>query len=72
MNLSSCPICKQELKIKEVHCDRCKVTYRGDFAGSWLAAFSESQLEFIKLFLLVQGVRKLVTKNDKRQGVRAA
>ncbi len=55
MNLSSCPICKQELKIKEVHCDRCKVTYRGDFAGSWLAAFSESQLEFIKLFLLVQG-----------------
>lgn len=55
MNLTSCPICKHELKIKEVSCERCKVTFRGDFEGSWLAAFSESQLEFIKLFLLVQG-----------------
>lgn len=55
MNLSSCPICKHELKIAEFHCERCKVSFRGSFESSWLAAFSESQLEFIKLFLLVQG-----------------
>ncbi|PKN73877.1 MAG: hypothetical protein CVU50_01455 [Candidatus Cloacimonetes bacterium HGW-Cloacimonetes-3] len=55
MNLSSCPICKHELKIREVSCERCKITYKGDFDTSWLAAFSDSQLEFIKLFLLVQG-----------------
>lgn len=60
MNLASCPICKHELKIKEVSCERCNVTYRGDFESSWLAAFSESQLEFIKLFLLVQGNLKEV------------
>lgn len=55
MNLSSCPICKHELKIKELHCEHCKVSFSGSFDSSWLSAFSESQLEFIKLFLLVQG-----------------
>lgn len=55
MNLSSCPICKHELKIKELHCEKCNVSYKGSFENSWLASFSDSQLEFIKLFLLVQG-----------------
>ena len=55
MNLSSCPICKHELKIKEFHCEHCNISYKGNFESSWLAAFSESQLEFIKLFILVQG-----------------
>jgi len=55
MNITSCPICKQELKIRELHCERCQVSYKGNFESSWLAAFSENQLEFIKLFLLVQG-----------------
>ncbi|MDY0152429.1 MAG: DUF2089 family protein [Candidatus Cloacimonas sp.] len=55
MNLSSCPICKHDLKIKEVYCEHCEVSYTGNFESSWLAAFSASQLEFIKLFLLVQG-----------------
>jgi len=55
MNLSSCPICKHELRIKELHCEKCRISFNGNFENSWLAAFSESQLEFIKLFLLVQG-----------------
>jgi hypothetical protein len=55
MNLSACPICKHELKIKELHCEKCNVSFKGSFENSWLASFSDSQLEFIKLFLLVQG-----------------
>lgn len=55
MELASCPICKHDLKIREYHCEHCKVSYTGDFENSWLAAFDSSQLEFIKLFLLVQG-----------------
>ncbi|MDD2228771.1 MAG: DUF2089 family protein [Candidatus Cloacimonetes bacterium] len=55
MILSSCPICKHELKIKEASCERCGISYKGNFETSWLAAFSENQLEFIKLFILVQG-----------------
>jgi len=55
MNITSCPICKHELKIRELHCESCQVSYKGNFESSWLAAFSDSQLEFIKLFLLVQG-----------------
>ncbi len=55
MKITSCPICKHELKIRELHCESCQVSYKGNFENSWLAAFSESQLEFIKLFLLVQG-----------------
>ena len=55
MNLSACPICKHELIIKELHCTKCNVSFTGSFEHSWLASFSESQVEFIKLFLLVQG-----------------
>ncbi len=55
MNLSSCPICKQELKIIQLHCPKCQIYFKGSFENSWLASFNESQLEFIKLFLLVQG-----------------
>lgn len=55
MNLATCPVCKQKLKIREYHCEHCNVSFKGDFESSWLAAFSTAQLEFIKLFLLVQG-----------------
>lgn len=62
MNLTNCPICSEKLKIKEYHCESCKVSFKGDFAQSWLDGFSEAQLEFIKLFILVQGNLKELQK----------
>ena len=55
MILATCPICKRELKIRELHCPHCEVSIRGNFENSWLAELNASQLEFVRLFLLVQG-----------------
>jgi hypothetical protein len=55
MNLTNCPICKGELKIKVLHCPHCEISFQGDFENNWLAELDAGQLEFIRLFLLVQG-----------------
>lgn len=62
MNLANCPICHKELHVREYHCPACAVSFKGDFSRSWLEGFSASQLEFIKLFLLVQGNLKELQK----------
>lgn len=62
MNLVNCPICHKELLIREYHCPACDVSYQGAFSRSWLEGLSSSQLEFIKLFLLVQGNLKELQK----------
>ncbi|MCK9557472.1 MAG: DUF2089 family protein [Candidatus Cloacimonetes bacterium] len=62
MNLANCPICHKELVIREYHCPSCKVSFEGDFSRNWLEGFTASQLEFIKLFLLVQGNLKELQK----------
>lgn len=62
MNLSNCPICHRELIVREYRCAACEVSFKGDFSRSWLEGFSASQLEFIKLFLLVQGNLKELQK----------
>lgn len=55
MNLSNCPICSNTLLVKEYYCPACEISFKGEFTRNWLEGFSSSQLEFIKLFLLVQG-----------------
>ncbi|MEN6444962.1 MAG: DUF2089 family protein [Candidatus Cloacimonas sp.] len=55
MNLTNCPICKSELKVRELYCPHCEVSFKGDFQTNWLADLNASQLEFIRLFVLVQG-----------------
>jgi hypothetical protein len=55
MILATCPICKKELIIKELHCPHCEISFKGNFENSWLAELNASQLEFVRLFLLVQG-----------------
>jgi len=62
MNLANCPICHKELLIREYQCPACNVSFQGEFSRSWLEGFSSSQLEFIKLFLLVQGNLKELQK----------
>lgn len=64
--MNNCPICKNLLQIREYHCDRCNVTFKGEFENSWPAALSEDQLEFVRLFIIVQGnIREM----EKRLGI---
>ncbi|HNQ42840.1 MAG TPA: DUF2089 family protein [Candidatus Cloacimonadota bacterium] len=62
MNLTNCPVCHKELTIREYHCHSCDISFKGEFTKSWLEGFNASQLEFIKLFLLVQGNLKELQK----------
>ena len=66
MNMTSCPICKQSLTIKEYHCAACDVSFRGEFTNSWLEELTSEQMDFVKLFLVVQGNIK---EMEKRLGI---
>lgn len=55
MEITACPICKQELRVREYHCPACDVSFKGDFAASWLSGLSAEQMAFVKLFIVVQG-----------------
>ena len=66
MNMTSCPICKGELLIREYLCPGCNVSFRGEFSNSWLAGLSPEQLDFVKLFITAQGNIK---EMEKRLGI---
>ncbi len=64
--MNNCPICKDQLQVREFYCPQCRVSFRGEFESSWLAALSEEQLEFVRLFITVQGnIREM----EKRLGI---
>lgn len=66
MIMSSCPICKGELAVREYHCPACRISFKGDFTAAWFAGLSVEQLEFAKLFIIVQGNIK---EMEKRLGI---
>ncbi len=66
MEMTACPLCEGELAIKEFHCSTCGVSFRGNFAQSWISGLNPEQLEFIKLFVVVQGS---IREMEKRLGI---
>ncbi|HOY85265.1 MAG: DUF2089 domain-containing protein [Candidatus Cloacimonetes bacterium] len=66
MEITSCPICKHALEIRELRCPACEISYRGNFSQSWLGGLDPRQLEFVKLFIIVQGNIK---EMEKRLGI---
>jgi hypothetical protein len=61
-SLISCPICSQNLEIREYFCTQCHTTIRGRFAIDIFAGLNDIQLEFIKTFLISQGNIKEMEK----------
>ncbi len=66
MDMTSCPICRKELLIREYYCPSCEVAFQGNFSTSWLSGLSPAQLEFVRLFITVQGNIK---EMEKRLGI---
>jgi len=62
MKLNNCPYCKGKLHIAEYHCSTCQLVLRGDFEQSGFSDLSAEQLEFIRLFIVVQGNIKEMEK----------
>lgn len=66
MQLSSCPICKKSTKVKEYYCETCDISFRGSFEPAWSQSLSPAQLEFVRVFIIVQGNIK---EMEKRFGI---
>ncbi|HOH47356.1 MAG TPA: DUF2089 domain-containing protein [Candidatus Cloacimonadota bacterium] len=62
MKLNSCPVCQGQLKIRQYYCESCELSLEGDFESSWLEALNSEQLEFVRLFVTVQGNIKEMEK----------
>ncbi len=66
MEMSSCPFCRGELVIREYRCPHCAVSFCGEFKAGWFSGLNAEQLEFVKLFIIVQGnIREM----EKRLGI---
>lgn len=55
MKINACPVCKGQLIVKEYCCIGCNMQLRGNFERSWLEGLSGEQLDFVRMFVLVQG-----------------
>jgi hypothetical protein len=50
-----CPSCGGQLTITECQCNKCRLQMRGEFQPGPLAALSDDQMTFIRVFLSARG-----------------
>jgi hypothetical protein len=60
--ITSCPVCRNTLKITKLHCSHCHTSIENDFELSKLASLSPEQLDFVEVFLASRGNIKEVEK----------
>lgn len=60
--LKNCPVCKGNIKIKEVFCEECGVRVIGEFNISDLDSIDSETMNFIKVFIFSEGNIKRVEK----------
>ncbi len=63
--LKQCPVCNETLSVVEYYCEKCDLTIRGKFGHGDLGSLTNSQQEFVKIFLCAQGNIKEVEKRLK-------
>jgi len=64
--MTNCPICKKQLQIRECYCPQCRVAFKGEFESAWPSVLSGEQLDFVRVFITVQGnIREM----EKRFGI---
>ncbi|MDQ7774249.1 MAG: DUF2089 domain-containing protein [Elusimicrobiales bacterium] len=64
MNIpTKCPACDGDVIITEMACAKCKTSIKGSFELNELAALSEDDLAFLKVFISARGSIKEVEKN---------
>lgn len=53
--LNTCPVCDAPLAVTRLHCVRCETTIEGRFAPGPFANLSAEELEFVLLFVRLEG-----------------
>ena len=60
--LTTCPVCKHELKVAKLHCDDCGTTIEGSFHLSKFNYLETEKLYFIEIFVKNRGNIKAIEK----------
>ena len=60
--LSTCPVCKHELRVERLHCDHCNTAIEGSFTLSKFNYLETDKLYFIEIFIKNRGNIKAIEK----------
>ena len=60
--LSTCPVCKHELRVERLHCDHCHTAIEGSFTLSKFNYLETDKLYFIEIFIKNRGNIKAIEK----------
>ena len=60
--LTTCPVCKHELRVQKLHCDHCQTTIDGSFTLSKFNYLETEKLYFIEIFIKNRGNIKQIEK----------
>jgi hypothetical protein len=60
--LSTCPVCKHELRVEKLHCDYCHTSIEGSFTLSKFNYLETEKLYFIEVFIKNRGNIKQIEK----------
>jgi len=60
--LSTCPVCKHDLKVKRLVCEHCETTVEGSFTLSKFNYLETEKLYFIEVFIKNRGNIKAIEK----------
>ncbi len=60
--ITTCPSCREELKVKKLECRNCGISIEGDFDSPLFTNLSPEQASFVRTFLKARGSIKEVEK----------
>ena len=60
--LTTCPVCKEELRVEKLHCDHCHTSIEGSFTLSKFNYLETEKLYFIEVFIKNRGNIKAIEK----------
>ena len=58
MKITQCPYCQGKLKVRKLECVKCGLKFEGEFYTPAIAMLSQTQQNFVELFVLNSGSLK--------------
>ena len=58
-----CPVCEGAVKVRELYCEACALTLRGEFAPGLFSGLTEEDQQFVFNFVLTGGSLKAMAKH---------
>ena len=59
----SCPICNKKVRVREIYCEDCDLTLRGDFEPDIFSGLNNDEQKFVYDFIVNDGSLKDMSKH---------